>query len=561
MAGQLPSRRTVLGGLSAGLALTVTGAGIWAPRRALASDLALSDRIDLLYSNQFHFNQRGEPQITVGLMQGQKEVRLSAEGGLVALPSGDGGTAILGGRRYAVRLESGRASRQRFAVAVEQLGPDAGRQVERTMKKWRKLGHKPEEREVGTLFGVHGRVLDARHRLVTIGDFGSEAEALRTARLLKQRHGALGRLHPIVERRSEGTIVARDLDTGVTVRAEGVLWFAARKEQPITVHDVVSGTTIGKTSQEDREYRGQIYVAIDRHGTLAVVNLVSETDLLAGLVPAEIFASAPMEALKAQAVAARGQLVTKIGTRHLDDPFLVCAEQHCQVYAGRVREHPRTTAAVEATAGWLLMRPSGTKLVDTVYSANSGGHTEDNDLVWPSPSDPQLRGQPDPMVGERFAEGINETNLRAWLESSPPSYSRPDSSSLLPAYRWRATVDPAAVAGRPGVPAKLGAIRALRVLERGKSGRAIQMRVTGERGEIDIAGELLIRRALGDLKSSMFLVEAERDSFGRFQLLGGGHGHGVGLCQHGAMGMAKAGRSHRKILAHYYRGSKTAKLW
>jgi SpoIID/LytB domain protein len=561
MAGQLPSRRAVLGGLSAGFALTAAWAGLGASRHALASDLALSDRIDLLYSNQFHFNQRGEPQITVGLMQGQTEVRLSAPGGLVALPSGDGGTAILGGRRYSVHLDSGRAARQRFAVAVAQLGPHAGPVLERTMKRWKKLGHKPEEREVGTLFGVRGRVLDARHRLVTIGDFDSEADATRQARLLKQRHGALGRLHPIVERRSEGTIVAKDLDNGVTVRAEGVLWFAARGRQPIKVHDVVSGTTIGKTSREDREYRGQIYVAIDRHGKLAVVNLVSETDLLAGLVPAEIFASAPREALKAQAVAARGQLVTKIGARHLDDPFLLCAEQHCQVYAGRVREHRRTTAAVEATAGWLLMRPGGTKLVDTVYSTNSGGHTEDNDLVWPSPSDPQLRGRPDPMVGRSFADGINEANLRAWLESNPPAYSRPDSSSLLSAYRWRATVDPSAVAGRPGVPAKLGAIRALSVLERGKSGRAIRMRVTGERGEIDVAGELLIRRALGDLKSSMFLIENERDAYGRFRLLGGGHGHGVGLCQHGAMGMAGAGRSHRKILAHYYRGSKTAKLW
>jgi SpoIID/LytB domain protein len=99
------------------------------------------------------------------------------------------------------------------------------------------------------------------------------------------------------------------------------------------------------------------------------------------------------------------------------------------------------------------------------------------------------------------------------------------------------------------------------VLERGRSGRVIRLRVTGERDEVDVVGELRIRRALGDLRSSLFVVELGRDSHGRFVLTGGGHGHGVGMCQHGAIGMARAGKSHGRILAHYYKDSKTAKLW
>ena len=119
---------------------------------------------------------------------------------------------------------------------------------------------------------------------------------------------------------------------------------------------------MGKGTRSDRTYWGSIYVTVDRFGKLTVANLVSESHVLAGLVPAEIYASAPMESLKSQAVAARGQLVTKVGTRHLADPYLLCAHQHCQVYAGRGHEHPRTTAAVEATAGWVAMRPGGTQL-------------------------------------------------------------------------------------------------------------------------------------------------------------------------------------------------------
>ena len=80
--------------------------------------------------------------------------------------------------------------------------------------------------------------------------------------------------------------------------ADGVLWFAAKDGGPVTVHDVpLESTGSGPPKTESREYRGGIYVAVDRHGTLSVVNLVGETDLLSGLVPAEIFASGPMAAL------------------------------------------------------------------------------------------------------------------------------------------------------------------------------------------------------------------------------------------------------------------------
>jgi SpoIID/LytB domain protein len=356
-------------------------------------------------------------------------------------------------------------------------------------------------------------------------------------------------------------MVARDLDHDVEVAAEGVLWFTPRGGGPITVHDVLSGTTMSKGSRSDRKYHGSVNVAIDASGRLSVVNLVSESDLLAGLVPAEIYASAPREALKAQAVAARGQLVTKVGTRHIADPFLVCAEQHCQVYKGRGHEHPRTTKAVKDTIGIVAMRPSETQLVDTVYSANSGGHTEHNDVVWPGAADPQLRGRPDPKLGKAFAEGIDEHNIAAFLRKPPASFSQPPRDSAQTPYRWTETIDPSAVAGNRGVPKDLGIVKAMRVADRGRSGRATTLELVGSKRTVTIRGELRIRRALGGLKSSMFIISPTRDKFGRFVLEGGGHGHGVGLCQHGAMGMARAGKDVRDILSHYYAGSRVVKLW
>lgn len=554
------SRRRILQGGVASL-VTAGVSSLALPRRAHASDLSLPDRLDLLYSNQFHWTQQGEPQLTIGLMEGQDVVRLSAPGGLSVLPSGDGGTAIEGGARFELRLVRGEPAEQHFAAVLEELAPTQVARIDAALSRWRDRGFDPEAHEVGTVFGVAGQVLDNRRMLVTAGRFGSEAEATRQARAWKQAHGATGKLHPIVQRRSHGSLVAIDRDTGVRIHAEGVLWFAPRGPAPITVHDVLSGTTMGHGQRSDRTYAGSVYVAIDRHGKLSVVNLVGETSLLAGLVPAEIYASAPMEALKAQAVAARGQLVGKVGTRHQGDPFLLCAEQHCQVYAGRGREHPRTTKAVADTQGVVAMRPGGMQLVDTVYSANNGGHGEHNEHAWPGEADPQLRGRPDPLLASRFAAGIDASNLAAWLGSTPASYSRPAEAAASEAYRWRATVDPASVVTALELPRAFGPVRHLEVLARGCSGRATAMRVHGDARTLDVHGELRIRRALGNLKSSMFAVEADRDPHGRFVLVGGGHGHGVGLCQHGAIGMAAAGKRVDEILAHYYANASLKKLW
>ena len=125
---------------------------------------------------------------------------------------------------------------------------------------------------------------------------------------------------------------------------------------------------------------------------------------------------------------------------------------------------------------------------------------------------------------------------------------------------YKELLDPATLAGNPGLDPALGTIRKLEVRSRGKSGRALSLRVTGERGELEVHGELRIRKALGGLRSSLFVVLPELQD-GKLALLGGGHGHGVGLCQHGAMGMAKAGKDCEEILGHYYAEATLVKLW
>ena len=133
--------------------------------------------------------------------------------------------------------------------------------------------------------------------------------------------------------------------------------------------------------------------------------------------------------------------------------------------------------------------------------------------------------------------------------------------TLAESYRGKTSVAPAASAGRGGIPRGLGKVDKLEILKRGRSGRVVHLRLHAARGEVDLHGELKIRRALGNLRSSLFMMQVGRDPKGHFRLVGGGHGHGVGMCQHGAMGMAKAGKRHADILSHYYRGSQLVKLW
>src|SRR5205085_2660076 len=163
-------------------------------------------------------------------------------------------------------------------------------------------------------------------------------------------------------------------------------------------------------------------------------------------------------------------------------------QTHCQVYSGAGRETPRTTAAVVATRGEVLFTPDGKDLVDTVYSANCGGHTESVENVWP-----ELGVQPT-LRGHRDGASSATDQLAAGLDR------------LLASY-------------------KLGPVRSIEVLERGVSGRARAVRITGAARSEVIRGELRIRQTFGGLRSSLFTVTVSR---GAASFRGAGFGHGVG---------------------------------
>ncbi|HKA92126.1 MAG TPA: SpoIID/LytB domain-containing protein, partial [Haliangiales bacterium] len=196
------------------------------------------------------------------------------------------------------------------------------------------------------------------------------------------------------------------------------------------------------------------------------------------------------------------------------------------------------------------------------YSASCGGFGESNENVWGTPPDPSLRGRldGDGAALAAFAGGVTEANLKAFLGAPADKFACGRTKSAKGRFRWQVTL--AAAELDRLVSAELpqvGAVKALEPLARGVSGRITRLRIAGDRGSATVEGELKIRRLLGGLKSSLFLVTGDRAS--GFTLDGAGFGHGVGLCQTGAIGMAEAGADYKKILGHYYPGSHVRRLY
>jgi stage II sporulation protein D len=530
------------------------GAAMPTAAQALEAPAGAWNRVDV---------RAGEPTVPVRLMEGQQEVAFVPRGRVrLVLPGVVEGVAEApAGELLRVRLLTGTPAQRIFRLQLTELAFADKAGLEAELALWAGRGIRVRVQTLGQVYGIAGKVIDNRLYAVLTEEGQSESAATGQVGEFLRRFGVRATLaeevvvpaHATLEiRQSTGALLGRAVDK---IRAETL------DHSGFDVRQVEHDVGYRAHGLEDRNYRGILVFTVDARGTLAVVNEVALEDLLRGLVPAEIFAASPMEALKAQAVTARGEVLAKVGTRHLTDPYLLCSEQHCAVYRGRSGETPSTNAAVEATRGQALFSKQG-RLVDSVYSAVCGGHTEDNEAVWGGVPDPSLRGRPDLL--ERVEDLPSaRTEPAAFLKADLPAACRKSRFAQVGRYRWEKHFTAAELDALLS-PLGLGSIRALQVVERGVSGRALQLALSGDHGATELRGELNIRRAFGMLNSSFFVVSSERDATGTptaWILRGGGWGHGVGMCQTGAIGRAEAGEDFRAILRYYFNGAEVAKIY
>lgn len=382
----------------------------------------------------------------------------------------------------------------------------------------------------------------------------------------------------------------------------------------VTVHGVVAGRGFHWQKRIDETLGGVLELVPGRRGVVLVNELPLE-DYLAGVITAEMSGACPADLLKAQCVVARSWLLAMTEPKHETEPFDRCNDDCCQRYQGTGDLGPTALAAVRNTRGEVLLAPTGAVL-DANYAKSCGGISETPWAVWgldkpgispivDAPADAAERGWLESFrarcaaglagegkapawpssgadqrrdAGATMQNDLDEYLDGAWLKTTR-CYCSPNMVPVEAIGRYLGRVDTtddyfrwtvryeraeleALLRDKLTDARELVELRDLRVRARGVSGRAyiVEVEWANARGDVvcsRVESEYRIRQVLHRkfLYSSAFAVRPQRDADGRLvavTLRGAGWGHGVGMCQIGALGMALAGIDHAAICRHYY---------
>lgn len=322
--------------------------------------------------------------------------------------------------------------------------------------------------------------------------------------------------------------------------------------------------------QGEAEYRGEfLVIPTPADGGVTLINTVDLELYLRGVVPWEIGRHGPekLAALQAQAIAARTYTISHLGVRQARG-FDVYASVMDQVYRGSKDEDPLCNQAVEDTRGLVLMHRG--EPIDAYYSACCGGTSSHIHEVWPYAPEEYLQCRPDAPVGggDPFCADYRYFN---WRETWTVAELEKILQTTLPEYlAYMAEGDRPGWSGAVFTPraggdsARPGALRDLAIKGYTTSGRVSRLDVVTDAGTYHVRGDRtrwVLKPASGQpaiLRSAMFEVELTRrgDRLTGVAVRGRGYGHGIGLCQSGALVMAERGYTYQEILEHYYPGAK-----
>ncbi len=397
----------------------------------------------------------------------------------------------------------------------------------------------------------------------------------------------------------------------------GVLWNGNQYSQ-LTFHpqsadasfslsDVTIGVNFHWERKETQIFLGTLRFVVESDKIVAINELPVEK-YLESVISSEMSATSSLELLKAHAVISRSWLLAQMKKRRevaesgnnffsftkKEDTLIrwydredhtlfdVCADDHCQRYQGITKEtSPHVAEAIRQTKGQILM--DGEEICDARFSKCCGGITEEFQYCWEDTPKTYLTAVRDIALGveHTLPNLTNEEEAEKWIRFNPPAFCNTQDKKILSEvlndydqetanfYRWKEMLSQEKLQQLIADKLKmdLGAILDMKAVERGKSGRISKLQIIGTEKTFTIGKELEIRRTLSDshLLSSAFVVDKyDKDEQGvpqRFELIGAGWGHGVGLCQIGAAVMGEQGYHYDAILLHYYQGAEIKKLY
>ena len=379
-----------------------------------------------------------------------------------------------------------------------------------------------------------------------------------------------------------------------------------------SLSDVTIGVNFHWERKETQTFLGTLRFVVEADKICAINELPVEK-YLESVISSEMSASSSLELLKAHAVISRSWLLAQIKKRHevaeagnnffsfvkKEDMLIrwydredhtifdVCADDHCQRYQGITKEtSPHVAEAIRQTQGQILM--DGDDICDARFSKCCGGVTEEFQYCWENTPKSYLSSIRDLTLGVKNSSLFtlhsslqDEATAERWIRSTPPAFCNTQDKKVLSQvlneydqetadfYRWKVVLTQEKLQQliEEKLKMDLGNILDMKAIERGKSGRISKLQIIGTKQTFTIGKELEIRRALSDshLYSSAFVVDKyDINEHGvplRFELIGAGWGHGVGLCQIGAAVMGEQGYSYDKILLHYYQGADIKRIY
>lgn len=377
--------------------------------------------------------------------------------------------------------------------------------------------------------------------------------------------------------------------------------------------NVTIGINFHWERKEIQRFKGALKIIVENE-KLTAINVISVEDYLTSVISSEMSATASLELLKAHAVISRSWVLNPLNppkgdfqdstiqeqTSELHEPksplrgvggllwyerdahtnFDVCADDHCQRYQGITRASTEIVKqAIVETYGQVLIYDN--KICDTRFSKCCGGVFEEFQNCWDDVYHPYLRKTRDYKSDTFLPDLTVENEAQNWIRTSPDAFCNTSDKRILSQvlnnydqettdfYRWKVEYSQEELSPlilkRSGVD--YGEIIDFVPIERGTSGRLVQLKIVGTKQTRIIGKELEIRRTLSEshLYSSAFVVDREfsegSEIPSKFILTGSGWGHGVGLCQIGAAVMGEEGHSYEEILLHYYIGAKIEKWY
>jgi len=301
------------------------------------------------------------------------------------------------------------------------------------------------------------------------------------------------------------------------------------------VHSTTNLIELGESS-----YRGAIIIIPEGAGTVSTINALHIEDYLRGVVPLEIgsLTETELEALKAQAIAARTYTYKRM-SQNADKPFDLASTVADQVYGGANAEATAPDMAIRATKDLIIAYNN--EIIDAYYHSTCGGQTANKEDVWGGDTCPYLRSKSD--MGKDGRAYCSQGGAFKWTET----WSMSSLSNIIKHH---------AIEGNMIPPYEGGSLRRITVRERAQCGRVKQVAITTSVTEYLMSGEkarFVLRRNNASqqvLRSSNFTNAAIIN--GEITISGTGYGHGVGMCQVGAIARSRAGETFEQILRAYY---------